>query len=243
MSDSPYTPPKTALYDQDDQPTAPKDRRQVDLGEALSYPFQTEGWWQTCLLVGLGSLVPLLGIFHMFGWMARIFDNVQAGQTQLPGLSSDHLLEDVKRGAIVFGVFFLNILPILIPTYGIMFSGLLFIETNEDLALVLFGVGYLLAMLMGLGMNLIFPELMRRAYLGEWNILFNPGPTIRAVRTAPGTFLLTLLFVFLGNTIGGLGVFLCYIGIFLTMPFGYVVTTHVIAQWDLVRRNLEADPA
>ena len=54
---------------------------------------------------------------------------------------------------------------------------------------------------------------------------------------------MTLLGVFLGNMIGGLGVMACYIGIFWSMPIGYAICSHLIAQWSMVVDDMERHAA
>ncbi|MEL6343073.1 MAG: DUF4013 domain-containing protein [Myxococcota bacterium] len=238
---SPYAPPQTALYDERIEHAdkiGRTERLQVDIGEAIGYPFQSPQWWQVCLMLGLFSLVPFVGVFHGFGYARRIFEAVNRGETQLPPLETDGLVDDIKDGFWVFLAWFFNLLPVLIPTYVLMFGGIVLIDTElETVGFVLFSIGILFSMVSGLLLNVIVPEAFRRLYQGERNIIFNPGPSIRAARSAPGPLLLTILGGFCAGAIGSMGVFACYFGMLFTFPLAAMINAHFVAQWSQVVRT------
>ena len=106
-------------------------------------------------------------------------------------------------------------------------------------ALAILMPSYLLMMIGALMMNAVFPEIERRAFLGKWLTLLRPGPSVRAIRAAPSSYLLTIVGMFIGNMIGGLGVIACYFGIFISMPLGYAIASHAIAQWSMIVDDIE----
>ncbi len=240
MTDNPYAPPAAELIREDDTPAQlPTTRTSVDLGEALGYPFQEPGWWKLYLILGLTTFIPLVGFFILFGWQARIFDRVRAGRAGVPGLD---LGSDVRRGARIFGAILLNTMPVFLPIYGMMLGGLAVLELGGEellpLALLILLPSYVLIMVGALLMNVVFPELERRVFLGEWIPLWRPRASIRVIRGAPSSYLLALVGMFLGNMIGSLGVVACYVGIFISMPVGYAIASHVLAQWSMIADDI-----
>lgn len=236
MTDNPYAPPAAELIREDDgEARLPTTRTSIDLGEALAYPFQEPGWWKQYLLLGLITFIPLVGFFILFGWQVRIFDRIRAGQAGVPGLD---LGVDVRRGAKVFGSLLLNTMPLFIPIYGLLFAGMGVLEFGGremlPVALAILLPSYLLMMIGALVMNVIIPEIERRAFLGEWLTLLRPRESYRVIRAAPSSYLLALVGMFLGNMIGSIGIVACYFGIFISMPIGYAIASHAIAQWSMI---------
>lgn len=242
MTDNPYAPPAAELLRKEatsDQ--LPTTRTSIDLSEALSYPFQPPDWWKRYLLLGLISVIPLAGIFILFGWQARIFDRVRAGNSEVPGIDMG---TDIKRGAKIFGSFLLNTLPLVLPVYGLFFVGMGLLEFGGEemlpVALAVLLPSYVLMLMGALLINVVFPEIERRAFLGDWLTLLRPRKSFRVVRAAPTSYLMALIGMFVGNMLGSLGVMACYFGIFLTMPIGYAVASHCIAQWSMIVDDIEA---
>ncbi|MFT5684511.1 MAG: hypothetical protein ACI8RZ_005452 [Myxococcota bacterium] len=241
MTDNPYAPPAAELIREDDgDAQLPTTRTSIDLGEALAYPFQMPGWWKLYLILGLVMLVPIAGFFVLFGWQARIFDRIRAGRSGVPDLD---IGTDVRRGAKVFGSLMLNTMPLFLPIYGLFFAGMGVLEFGGEemlpVALAILLPSYLLMMVGALAMNVLIPELQRRAYLGQWLTLLRPRASYRAIRAAPTSYLLALVGMFLGNMIGSLGIVACYFGIFLSMPIGYAIATHAIAQWSMIVDDIQ----
>ena len=242
MTDNPYAPPAAELIREDSgEARLPTTRTSIDIGEALAYPFQDPGWWKRYLVLGVISFIPFIGFFVLFGWQAQVFDRIRAGRSGVPSMDFG---TDLRRGAKIFGSFLLNTMPIFLPLYGLLIAGLMVLELGGDemlpVALAILMPSYLLAMMGALLMNAVFPELERRAFLGQWLTLLRPMPSFRVVRAAPSSYLLALVGMFLGNMIGGLGVILCYVGMFITMPIGYAISSHLIAQWSMIVDDIEA---
>ncbi len=236
MTDNPYAPPAAELVREDDEEAQlPTTRTSIDLGEALAYPFQQPGWWKRYLLLGFLTFIPIIGFCTLCGWQVRIFDRVRAGQRGVPVLD---IGTDIRRGAKVFGSLLLNTLPMFLPIYGLFFAGMGLLEFGGEellpVALAVLLPSYLLMMAGVLVMNMVILELERRAFLGEWLTLLRPRASYRAIRAAPSSYLLALVGMFIGNMIGSIGVFVCYFGIFLSMPIGYAIASHIIAQWSMI---------
>ena len=91
-----------------------------------------------------------------------------------------------------------------------------------------------------MGLQILIPEIQRRGYNGEMGPLFSPGASIRAVKSNPKAYFMTLIGLFVANFLGSLGAFACYIGMFLTLPFGHAMAAHILAQWDAIVQRSES---
>ena len=231
--------PTSASEDPNPLTTTPAPRT-VDIAAAIKYPFQTPDWWKTCLMSGVCLLIPVIGFVAHFGWQKRIFDQVRSGEDgPLPEYS---LGEDLKHGWRPFaGIFFTGMLfnLLLLMGFGVLLGGgLILSEAAPDAAEILMPIAmigvYGLQMVAMILLQAYMPEMWRLSFEGR---LFPPasaGASFRAIRAAPIPFALTCVGVMVAAMLGGIGVIACYVGFFVTMPLGYAVIAHIVAQWSRV---------
>jgi hypothetical protein len=213
----------------------------IDLGAALRYPFQDSGWFGKSALVGLILFIPIVGYLVMLGWMQRIYEGAKRGDTILPSMDfGEDLSRGVKPFVAILNLALVSFVLIVIMQIIMMPIALLGAGLQEA------GGGEVVGVLMGLmmmvvnllffavmiGINLLVPEIWRRGFHGEMGPLFSFGSSMRAIRKAIGPYLLVVLSMFVINMIGSLGVFACYIGMFVTLPLSLAMFAHLIAQWD-----------
>jgi hypothetical protein len=219
----------------------------VDIGQALSYLTADPRWMSKVLVIGLVSLVPILGYVVLLGWMREVFERVKAGQKELPDLDFGNQLSKglaplvalVSPMLIIMMVSF--ILQLLVIPFGIVAGAL----GDTDAAAVVNILGGLLGMgvmfvwfFMMFVLVLVMPELLRRGMRGEMMPILSPRASIVAIKNNALGFVMVLLGGFVFNLISQLGVFLCFVGMFLTMPLAIVGMSHLLAQWD----RLVGDP-
>ena len=220
----------------------------IDIGAALEFAKSDPDWMKKCGMHGLVMLIPIAGFLALFGWGRKIFENAKNDERILPEL-------DIG-GEISYGipplVAMLNpaaiILPLMIVIMGIgmaggMISGVVGGDAGGIIGIVMmvitFGL-YGVFMLLAFGLQLLTPEIQRRGYNGEMGPLFSPGSSLRAIKANPKAFVMTFIGLFVANFIGGLGVIACYVGMFLTVPFGHAMAAHILAQWDAIVQRSEA---
>jgi len=71
-----------------------------NVGNSFSLPFKSANWLSTFLVMGLISLIPIVGALAMTGWMLTLLDNYRQGRTDLPPAGFQH----IGRGVNVFVV-------------------------------------------------------------------------------------------------------------------------------------------
>jgi hypothetical protein len=252
-TNSPYAPPTSSLYG---SPSGGGSgglgpRTTIDIGEALKYPFTDPEWLSRSAIMGLMILVPLVGPFVLFGWMAQVAERVRSGTPGLPPLDfGGQLSAGFKLFISLFTVIFVSVFGVLILQGLIMGAsfglGALIKEVGGPEGLVAaFSVAgtlvmFAVHMMFALGINVLMPEIYRRGFAGELFPLGSPGRSIRRIRGATGAFFLTVLGIFVASMMGGLGALACYLGVFVTLPLGYAATAHLICQWEAVSGGPDA---
>ncbi len=206
-----------------------------DLPAAFKWPTSRPDAWKTYVGLGFCILIPLVGPFVPLGWQKRAFEAARAGE---PPPTVD-LGADIVHGLRAFVALFLCILPAFIPFVVVLVPILLIappVEGGEPPVALIIGVSAAQLILIAFifGLNLFFPEIERRIWRGSWAPVWNPGPSFRAIRAAPGAFLLTLVGCFAAQMAASIGMFACYVGMFVTMPWAMAVAAHLIAQWDTI---------
>jgi hypothetical protein len=224
----------------------------IDIGAALEFAKSDPDWIKKCGIHGLVILIPIAGALALMGWSRKVYERAKADDRTLPDLD---LGSEISYGIPPL-VAMLNILAITFPLMLVM-GGVGFVLTlgagavggalGEDAAglvgilmsVVMLGM-YLLFFVVVLGMQLLIPEIQRRGMNGEMGPLFSPGSSIRAVKANPKAYLMAILGLFVANFIGSLGAMACYVGMFITLPFGSAMASHILAQWDAIVQRSQA---
>ena len=217
----------------------------IDIGAALEFAKSDPDWIKKCGMHGLVMLIPIAGFMALFGWSRKIYERVRVGERSLPELD---LGTEVSHG-IAPMVAILNTVVIMLPLLILMWGSLMLVGfgggalgSAGDAAA---GIAGILTLVLMFGIQLIFmisvfaiqtiiPELQRRGYNGEMGPLFSPGASIAAIKGNPKAYLMTFIGLFVANFIGSVGMFACYVGGLITLPFGHAMAAHILAQWDAV---------
>lgn len=214
----------------------------MDFKRAIDLVTKDPDWMRKCFMAGLPILVPVIGIIALFGWQRRIFENVRQGREELPDPSFG---EDLSRGVDPF-IALLNPMPFVLLAAALLFGipfalmaavGVVAGDSGAAGALGALGalvqlVAMLIWFVIILAMNVAMPELLRRGLKGERFPLMSPGPSIAAIRANPTPFIMVIVASVLANIVGGIGIYLCCVGMFLTMPAANAFYTHMLVQWD-----------
>jgi hypothetical protein len=128
--------------------------------------------------------------------------------------------------------------PLMIAAFVALLPGLVLMSVSasgdglHSLGLLFTVFGYLVVFAGSLLVLPLLPELLRRGFRGEALPLLRPGPSLAAMRAGGGDAVLAVFGLVLAQMVGGLGLSLCWFGVFLTLPLGLAIAAHVIAQWD-----------
>jgi hypothetical protein len=198
--------------------------RMDSTGDAWAYPFSSPGWFGTMVLQGLILIIPIVGQISLLGWLLVTIDNLRAGRRELAP-AGFHL----RRGIALFGVELIygvaiSIIPVVLLQIGSLVRG------SGGAALL--AVGSLLALAAYLLLLFLTPALiLRTSQLG-----FGGGMDIQAVwrqATADvGQTVIAALLYWVAGLIAGLGLILCFVGVYLTTVYSNAVIAGIVSWYE-----------
>lgn len=202
----------------------------MDIGRAIKLPFDDPEWWKKCLIAGLITLIPVVGVIVVLGWQRRIFENARSGNpSPLPDIAFG---DDLGRGVAPF-VAVLNIAAIaVVLAIGVAVAVPVAGAISDTLAGIVAIFANLVMVVVMLAASVLVPDFLRRGFEdGEMLPLLKPGPTISRITGDVGAYVMLLVGFFVANFIGGLGSVACGIGALFTAPLGYVMMTYMLADY------------
>jgi hypothetical protein len=221
----------------------------VDIGKAFTYMTSDPQWMNKVVIMGLVTLIPIAGYLVCFGWMREIFERVQEGRKELPALDFGTQLE---KGIAPFVAMLGPMLGMMFGMFGLqllMLPFALLAEAAQGTAVqgvvgVVIGLlSLLITLVMMVGIFAIsaaVPEVMRRGLRGEMMPILSPKASIAAIKNNASAYFMVLIGGFAFNMISQVGVFICFVGMFLTMPLAMVGLSHLLAQWDRIAGDPQA---
>jgi hypothetical protein len=223
----------------------PKTRRRktIDLTNAFAYAFRDKDWFAKLAIHGLLMLIPILGSIIIMGWQRQAVEGLKAGDEELPRVDIGRSLSE---GVAPFIAVLNAGIPMFLFAIGSMvlamvsvFAGIVLAEEMNQGIFVLFGVlialvAYAGIFIAAIAMLIVMPELRRRGFHGEMFPLLSPGKSIRAWKAQPIGYLVVCVGFILTGFLGGLGVYACYVGMILTMPWAHATNANLLAQYDML---------
>lgn len=221
----------------------------VDIGASFSYMTADPQWMNKVVIMGLVTMIPVAGYLVFFGWMREIFERAQEGRKELPALDFGSQLE---KGIAPFVAMLGPMVAMMVGMFGLQLIMLPFALLSEALrgtavegvAAVLVGLFSMLIMLVMMVamfvISAVVPETMRRGMRGEMMPIFSPKASFVAIKNNASAYLMVLVGGFAFNMVSQVGVFVCIVGMFLTMPLAAVGLSHLLAQWDRVAGDPQA---
>ncbi len=224
-------------------------RKNIDLTKAFGFPFGDKEWPVKLLVHGLLILIPILGSIIIMGWQRQAVAGIKAGEKGLPAID---IGKSISEGIAPFVAILNAVIPMTIFSFaticvsvGSLVGGILLAEEMNEGIFVVFGVlialvsygGIIIAAII---MMIIMPELRRRGFHGEMFPLLSPGKSIAVWKAQPIGYLVLCVGFLLTSLLGGLGVYLCYVGMLITLPWAHGANASLLAQFDML---LEDDPA
>ncbi|HEY6844441.1 MAG TPA: DUF4013 domain-containing protein [Thermoanaerobaculia bacterium] len=218
-------------------PPPPPAGPSFDFLKPLTFVFDDARWVQKVLIGGLFVLASfmLIGIFFIYGYIARLARNVIAGVPN-PLPEWDDLGRDFSEGVKLFFVGFLYAIPVVIVA-AFIFVPAVIMGSNADNETIqqLGGMGvacvWCLLFPISLALALWMPGAMLMvAVTGDFKAGFDFGRIFRFIRANVGNYILAFVVWMVARFAAGLGVLLLCVGIIFTIFWAFCVAAYAFAQ-------------
>jgi hypothetical protein len=201
----------------------------LSLGDSFGWPFRDSSWLSKILLQGLILIIPIVGQIALLGWLLINLDNVRAGRWELAP-AGFHL----GRGIHLFGVQLIYGVVIAIPAVVLSILGALLSQQSAGGGGALLGLAYLYQLLAGLFYLFLYPAITVATWRGGFSGGMDVNGVWRLAIANPTNTILAALVLLAAQFIGGLGIILCFVGVFFTGVYGTAVTAGAAAWFDQV---------
>ena len=208
-----------------------------DLGDALSWPTRDPEWITKIVVMSLITIIPIVGSIVLVGWMLVCLDNVRDGRRVLPPIGFGY----IGRGFPLFLVSLVYALAVGVAAAVVVVAFLALAaaaggtSTGAGAALASLGVvaAAVIALAGVLGIAYLTPAIILetdRSGIGgglDFNRVLALG------REHPQATLLAALSLLIAYFIGSIGSFVCGVGVYLTIAYGYAAAAGVVRRYEI----------
>src|SRR5881296_3297381 len=189
------------------------------VGDAFVWPFRDPKWLEKVAIIGLISLIPIIGTINGLGWMLASIDRLREGKQELPPGNFDHL----GRGVLLFVVFLVYALALLVVGGGVFILGFVLLaaggQGNGNAALEFVGV---VVTLLALGVILVV----------TLAFFFARPSVVLRMRMTPTNTLIAGLMLLAAGFISQLGSYACVVGLIFTIPYALAIEAWIIRSYE-----------
>lgn len=226
----------------------------MDIGKSFTFVFEDKDWIVKLLIAAAILiagwlfawllLIPLIAALALLiGYSVEITRRVIQGHTQLlPEWDNwGKLLTDGLK-VLVIGIVYA--LPIILIGLCLGIPMALLKDSAEGFSGLLGLFSGCLSLLWAIVMSLLLPAAIA-FYVAEEeiNAAFNFGKVLAFVREHLTTYLITFLMSWVANLVGEVGIILCGLGWFVTVPYSWMVIGHLYGQAYLEASGQAPQPA
>lgn len=206
----------------------------MEFGKAFTYVFEDSDWLKKIGIAALVSLIPIIGQLIVLGWSLEVTRRLIRNEPALLPDWSDfggHIMKGLK--AFVIGLVYS--LPIILVGACQGVVPLLAGDGGDDtltsivtiITICFSCVIFIYALLLAFVIPAAYGKFAATDELGA---AFRFGEVFGLVRAAPSAYLIALLGTIVAGFVAGLGIILCFIGVFLTLVYSMAVNAHFYGQ-------------
>ena len=207
----------------------------MDFAKAFKFPFEDPDWIKKIGILGLITLIPLVGTFVLLGFgLETARRAIRQDPQALPELEFGAQLGLGFKGFLIGLVYaipaFVLYIPVIIATV-VMTSGSGDSSSNASMLTIVMVCCDGLLFLYALVVAVVMPAAMGNFLsTGEIGSAFRFGEVIGLLRAAPGAYFMVLLGAVVANFVASLGMIACGIGLLFTFPYAIIATYHLYGQ-------------
>ena len=214
---------------------------QFDIGAVLQAPLADPEWLTKCLVMGLLSFVPFVGMLNLTGWGKTITQRRLAGDTRLPAATLNYIGTGWR--AFVSFLPLVALVSLVTGGGGAVVGGAIGAGSGEaNGAAAGFFIGGLMGLYLGILSVAMLSSIIKPAidFLhvvdGERFAGIAFRRQFEVMRDGGMHYFLLVISVLLAGMIAQLGIFALLIGVVVTMPFAQAMTGAAIAEFERVLR-------
>jgi hypothetical protein len=207
----------------------------MEFGTPFSFPFKDPDWFKKLIIMGVVTLIPIVGQIVLLGWSLQIARRViNNDPNPLPSLDFGAQLGLGFKTWVVSLVYAIPLIILTLPIYVIPPIGVA-VGMDADtlnyltigISCLCGGIAFIYAIIMALMMMAAQGRLAATDALGS---AFKIGEIFGMVKAAPVAYLLAIVGFIIAGIVSSLGSIACGIGVLLTVPFGQAIIGHFLGQ-------------
>jgi Protein of unknown function (DUF4013) len=203
-----------------------------ELSDSIAWPSRDPEWVTKVLLIGLISLIPIVGQMNLYGWMLSALDNLRAGRPRLPPAGFQHISRGVNLFVVwlVYGLVLGAVISVLfVLGFGVTLGS---DGRGSAIGIPLVLLAYALLILGMLAFYLVTPVIVVATERGGIGGGLNVPSVIDMIRRDVNIALNHGLFALVAYLISGIGAILCFIGQIFTQPYGFAVLAGIVHHYE-----------
>jgi hypothetical protein len=194
----------------------------MDIGAAIKAPFEDPDWFIKCGLIGLGCLVPVVGIVNLLGWQRQYARHRLEGRVDLPEVGFRFRYTRAGWQVVV------AMLPLALLVIGVVVGGVASGMMFDQFAVI----PGLLSPLLSLFVGFLTPVfLYRHAVHNDRWASARIGWALELAKEHLMAVVMLWLLSLVASIVGGLGYMALVVGAFITIPLGQAMVAAGIAEF------------
>jgi hypothetical protein len=213
--------------------------------EAFVWPVRDPRWAAKLIIIGLISLIPIIGWMNGLGWMLGSLDRLRSGEERL----ADGYFDHIGRGARLFVVEL--VYALMVAALGLVFyiPGILIALSQGHgnanpgviaLALLLDLAALGLVSLGSLAYTFLLPAVILATDQGGIGAGLTIGAIIRRSRANPVNTLIAGLMLIAASFVSSIGIIACGIGVIFTAPYALAMQAWIVRSFEIGSANRQA---
>jgi uncharacterized protein DUF4013 len=206
--------------------------------EAFVWPVRDPEWIVKLVIIGLISLIPVIGWINGIGWMLATLDRLRAGEEKLASANFSHLV----RGVPLFVVELVYAIVITAIALVLYIPGIA-LATHEGhghgnplligLAILLNLAAFGLIAIGSLAYQFMLPAIILATDKGGIGAGVNVIGVLNRSRAMPIDTLVAGLMLLAASFVSGLGVIACGIGVIFTLAYALAMQAWIVRSFEI----------
>ena len=203
-----------------------------NVANAFSLPFKSPDWFPRLLVIGLITLIPVIGWMNTTGWMLATLDNYRRGVVELPPAGFQY----IGRGAALFlvGLVYVVVIAVIfvVPVVLVAIGSAASSSSNGFAASGLNTTSTGLGQVVSLAAYVFLPAVVintdRHGIAGGLNV----GEVWRMTSSNWKNSLIAAILIYAAGYVGALGLVACCVGFLVTYPYSVAVIAGIIRYYE-----------